>query len=155
MSVFADIIVIALLCIVLGGASIPIDFTINTNPVIVWIGNALGSVLSALFVIYIANKITDRTKTAKLKKKFLTRKIVTVMEEGDDNKKIAEASVMINKHGLRVFSLFCPIFPGVLIATAAVYMLRLDTKIYLRWMPVGVILVSGFYVFSYWLAFVR
>ncbi len=155
MSVFLDIIAIALLCIFVGGASIPIDFTITDDPVVVWVGNALGSVISAFIAIYIANKLTSKKSTEKLKQKKYTKKIVTVFEEGDDNKKVQKASIMINKHGLRIFSLICPIFPGVLFSTAAVYMLDLDKKIYLRWMPVGVVLVSGFYVFSYWLAFVK
>ncbi len=152
---FEEIIKIAILCIVIGGASIPIAFTISTNPAVVWVGNALGSVLSALFVIYVANKITDKKQEEKMQKKRFTKKIVMVFEEGDDNKKVQKASVLINKHGLRIFSLLCPIFPGVLISTVAVYALDLDKKTYLRWMPVGVVLVSGFYVFSYWLAFVK
>lgn len=152
---FEEIIKIAILCIVIGGASIPIAFTISTNPAVVWVGNALGSVLSALFVIYVANKITDKKQEEKMQKKRITKKIVMVFEEGDDNKKVQKASVLINKHGLRIFSLLCPIFPGVLISTVAVYALDLDKKTYLRWMPVGVVLVSGFYVFSYWLAFVK
>lgn len=150
-----DIIKIAVLCIVIGGASIPVAFTISSDPVIVWTGNALGSLLSAIFVIYVANKITDKDEEKKFAKKRFTKKIVTVFEQGDDNKKVKKASIIINRHGLKLFSLFCPIFPGVLLATVAVYALDLDKKIYLRWMPAGVILVSGFYVFSYWLAFVK
>ena len=155
MTVFLDILAIAFLCIVLGGASIPIAFTITDDPVTVWAGNALGSVISAVAVIIIMNKLTNKDNEEKLKKKKFTRKIVTVFEEGDDNKKVKKATIMINKHGLRVFSLFCPVFPGVLLSTVAVYVLELDKRLYLRWMPVGVVLVSGFYVFSYWLAFVR
>ena len=155
MSVIVDVIVIALLCIVLGGASIPIDFGINDNPFVVWGGNALGSVISALVVIYVANRFLKKEHQGKLKQKKFTKKIITVFEEGDDNKKVKKASIMINKHGLRLFSLVCPIFPGVLFSTAAVYALDLDKRLYLRWMPLGVILVSGFYVFGYWLTFVR
>lgn len=155
MTLFLDIIAIALLCIVLGGASIPIAFNITDDPVTVWAGNALGSVISAVAVIIIMNKLTNKNNEEKLKKKKFTRKIVTVFEEGDDNKKVKKATIMINKHGLRIFSLFCPVFPGVLFSTIAVYILELDKKLYLRWMPIGVVLVSGFYVFSYWLAFVR
>ena len=105
MTVFLDILAIALLCIVLGGASIPIAFTITDDPVTVWAGNALGSVISAVAVIIIMNKLTNKDNEEKLKKKKFTRKIVTVFEEGDDNKKVKKATIMINKHGLRVFSL--------------------------------------------------
>lgn len=150
-----QVIQIAILCIVFGGASIPISFTVSTSPWVVWMGNALGSLLSALFVIYIGNKITDKKSEEKLSKKRFTRKVVTVFEEGSDNKKVQKARILINKHGLRIFSLLCPIFPGVLISTVAVYVLDLDKKTYKRWMSAGVVFVSGFYVFSYWLAFVR
>ena len=37
------IIKIAVLCILIGAASIPVSFTVNSSPVIVWLGNALGS----------------------------------------------------------------------------------------------------------------
>ena len=150
-----DIIWIALLCIFIGGASIPIAFTVNSDPAVVWVGNALGSLISALIVIKIANKLSNKDDDSKLKKRRYTRKIVTVFEEGDDSKHVRKASIMINKHGLRIFSLICPIFPGVLISTAAVYALNLDKKLYLKWMSAGVVLVSGFYVFSYWVAFVK
>lgn len=150
-----SVIKIAFLCIVFGGVSIPISFTVSSSPFVVWIGNALGSVLSALFVIYIGDKITDKKEEEKLAKKRFTKKIVTVFEEGDDNKKVQKVRIIINKHGLRIFSLLCPIFPGVLISTVAIYVLNLDKKLYKRWMFTGVVLVSGFYVFSYWFAFVR
>lgn len=155
MSVIGEIIVIALLCIFIGGASIPIAFTLTDNPVIVWTGNALGSALSALVVVIVANKITDRREEKKLEKKPFTKKIVTVFEEGDVNKKVKKARILINKHGLRLFSLICPIFPGVLISTVAVYALNLERRMYFKWMMAGVVLVSGFYVFSYWFAFVK
>lgn len=150
-----NIIQIATLCIVLGGASIPIAFTINSSPWVVWVGNALGSLISAGVVIYIGNRMTNKKFTDKMSKKRVTRKIVTVFEEGDDNKKVMKARVMINKHGLRLFSLICPLFPGVLVSTVVVYVLDLDRTTYKRWMFTGVFLVSGFYVFTYWLAFVR
>ncbi len=152
---FAQIIHIAVLCIIFGGASIPISFTVSTNPAIVWVGNALGSLISALVVFYVGNKMTNKKEEKKLGKKRFTKKIVTVFEEGDDNKKVQKARVIIDKHGLRLFSLVCPIFPGVLISTVAVFALDLDRKTYRRWMSAGVVLVSGFYVFSYWLAFVK
>jgi hypothetical protein len=150
-----QIIHIAILCIIFGGASIPLSFTVNSSPVIVWIGNALGSLISALVVIYVGNKMTNKKTEEKLSKKRFTRKIVTVFEEGEDNKKVQKARILIDKHGLRLFSLLCPIFPGVLISTVAVFALDLDLKIYKRWMSAGVVFVSGFYVFSYWLAFVK
>jgi len=153
--VIANIFYIAFLCIVFGGASIPISFAVNSNPFVVWIGNALGSLISALAVIYIGNKLAKGKNGEKYKKKRFTRKIVTVFEEGDDNKKVRKVRVIINKHGLRIFSLLCPIFPGVLISTVAVYILDLDIKIYRFWMSLGVVFVSGFYVFSYWLVFLR
>lgn len=149
------IIQIAILCIVLGGASIPISFTVSSSPFVVWIGNALGSLISAMVVIYIGNHLTDKKTEEKLSKKRFTRKIVTVFEEGDENKKVQKARLVINKHGLRLFSLFCPIFPGVLVSTVAIYALDLDKKLYKKWMFLGVIFVSGMYVFGYWFAFVK
>ncbi len=146
---------IALLCIVAGAASIPISFGINSSPVIVWIGNALGSLVSALFVIFIAEHLTSQQFRDRLRKHRASKKIITVFEEGDDNKKVLKARVFINKHGLRIFSFFCPIFPGVLIATTAVYLLELDTKLYKRWMIAGIFFASGAYVLAYWFTFVR
>jgi hypothetical protein len=151
----ANIVEIAIWCIVLGGASIPVSFTVTSSPIIVWVGNALGSLLSALFVIYIGDRITNKQEEERLAKKRFTKKIVTVFEEGDNNKKVQKVRILINKHGLKLFSLVCPIFPGVLVSTVAVYVLNLDKKIYKKWMSVGVVLVSGFYVFSYWFVFVR
>lgn len=145
-----DIIKIALLCIVIGGASIPIDFTINSNPWIVWIGNALGSLISALVVIRICDRITDKKFKHKASKFRVGKKVVEVFDEGDDNKKVQKAGSFINRHGLKLFSLICPIFPGVLLSTSAVYILDLDKKVYKRWMPIGVIFVSWGYVFAYW-----
>lgn len=150
-----DVLIIAAYCIVLGGASIPICFEVNSNPFIVWIGNALGSLISAMVVIYVGNRITNKRFEKKISKKPMGKKIVTVFEEGDDNKKVKKATLFINKHGLRVFSFITPIFPGVLISTVAVYILDLDKKIYKRWMFTGIFFASGLYVFGYWLAFVR
>jgi predicted Na+-dependent transporter len=56
----SDLIKIALLCVVIGGASIPASFTINDSPTVVWIGNALGSLFSAIVVICISNRITNQ-----------------------------------------------------------------------------------------------
>ncbi len=146
---------IAVLCIVAGAASIPISFTINSNPFIVWIGNALGSLFSALIVIFVANRITNGKPDAKVSKRRFERKILTVFEQGDDNKKVLKARLFINKHGLRVYSFLCPIFPGVLISTVAVYLFELDKKLYKRWMLAGVFFASGAYVFIYWWGFVK
>lgn len=151
-----SIIEIALLCIVIGGASIPLSFGINSNPFVVWAGNALGSLISAAVVIYIGNRITDKKFDDKVSKRKIGKKVVTIFtEDQSDNKKIKKAQIIIDKHGLRIFGLLCPIFPGVLISTAAVYILGLDKKVFKKWMFVGVFFVSGFYVFSYWLAFVK
>ena len=150
-----DIVKIALLCIVIGGASIPVSFTVNANPFVVWFGNALGSVLSAIVVIYIGNRITSDHFKNKVGKYRVGNKIIVVFDQGENGKKAQKASGFINKHGLRLFALLCPIFPGVLISTALIFALNLDKKIYTRWMLAGVFLVSGFYVFSYWHVFVK
>lgn len=152
---FINIIQIAFLCIIIGGASIPVSFTINSNPFVVWIGNALGSLLSAIVVIYIANRITNKRFKTKVSKHRVGKKIVTAFDEGEDSKKAQKASGFINKHGLKLFSLLCPIFPGVLISTVVVYALNLDKKTYVHWMLAGVFFVSGGYVFTYWWAFVK
>ena len=150
-----QIIKIALLCIVIGSASIPVSFTINDSPWVVWLGNALGSFLSAVVVIYIGDRITDEKFKVRISKRRIGRKIVRVFDEGSSNKSIAKARTTINKHGLKLFALICPIFPGVTVSTAAVYILDLDKQIYKRWMLAGVVLVSGVYVFGYWWLFVK
>jgi membrane protein DedA with SNARE-associated domain len=142
-------------CIILGGASIPICFEINSSPVVVWVGNALGSLISAMVVIYIGNRITNKRFEKKISKHYMGKKVVSVFEEGDDNKKVRKATVFINKHGLRIFSFITPIFPGVLISTVAVFILDLDMKTYKRWMFSGIFFASGLYVFGYWLVFVK
>jgi formate/nitrite transporter FocA (FNT family) len=140
---------------VIGGASIPISFTINSSPVIVWLGNALGSVLSAIFVIFVGNRVTDKKFMKKISKWRLGRKVSKTFTEGQTSPRVAKVRKNINKHGLRIFALFCPIFPGVLISTSAVYLLGLDKKTYKRWMLAGVVFVSGIYVFGYWLIFIK
>ena len=153
---FANIIAIAVLCITIGGASIPLSFQINSNPVVVWVGNALGSLISAAVVIYIGNRITDKKFEDKISKRRLGKKVVTVFaQDQSDNKKVKKAQIIIDKHGLRLFALVCPIFPGVLISTAAVYLLGLDRQTYKKWMFLSVFFVSGFYVLSYWWVFIR
>lgn len=144
-----------MLCVAIGSASIPISFTINSNPFVVWIGNALGSLFSAYVVIYIGNRLTSDRFRQRAKKHRATRRVVTVYEEGGDNKKVMKARVLIDKHGLRIFSLLCPIFPGVLVSTVAVYALNLDRETYVKWMLTGVFFVSGAYVMGYWWVFVR
>ena len=150
-----DIIHIAILCIVFGSASIPLSFTVNSSPIIVWLGNALGSLLSALVVIYIGDHITNRHFKQRVGKNRVGKKVVTVFDEGDSNKHVLKARILINKHGLRLFSFLSPIFPGVLIATATVYLLDLNKQMYKRWMLAGVFFASGAYVFAYWFTFVR
>lgn len=150
-----DILQIAFLCVIIGGASIPVSFTINSSPWVVWVGNALGSLISAAVVLYIGNRVTDNKFKKKISKRRIGKKVVYSFDEGQDNKRVVKAGSFINKHGLRLFSLVCPVFPGVLISTTAVYILGLDRKIYKHWMFTGVIFVSGGYVFGYWLAFVK
>lgn len=150
-----DILKIALLCIVFGGASIPASFTINSSPIVVWLGNALGSLISALIVIFIGEHITNKKFTDRMNKLRMGKKIITVYSEGKDNQKIKRTRIIINKHGLRIFSFLCPIFPGVLISTAAVYILDLDKQLYKKWMLAGVFFASGIYVFGYWFIFAR
>jgi hypothetical protein len=146
---------IALLCIVIGSASIPISFAINPNPFVVWFGNALGSVLSALVVIFIANRITNQRFKKKISRWRVGNKVVTLYDEGQKNKKVDKAGIFIDKHGLRIFSLLCPIFPGVTISTIVVYVLDLDKQIYKKWMLAGVFFVSGAYCFGYWFIFLH
>ncbi len=151
----SQILKIALLCITLGSASIPISFTISSSPWVVWAGNALGSLLSAFVVIFIGDRITSDKFKVRVSKTRLGKKIIVTFEAGPDNKKSATTRNFINKHGLRLFSLLCPLFPGVLLSTATVYLLDLDKKLYKRWMLTGVILVSGAYVAGYWWIFVK
>lgn len=149
------IIKIALLCIVIGSASIPISFTINSSPVVVWLGNGLGSLVSALVVIFIGERITSKRFKDKISKRRIGKKVVTTFDEGQDNKKVQKARGFIDKHGLRFFAFFCPIFPGALISTTTVYLFDLDRKIYKRWLSAGIFFVSGAYVFGYWWVFIK
>jgi membrane protein DedA with SNARE-associated domain len=150
-----NIVKIAALCVVVGCASIPLGFSIDNSPWVVWIGNALGSLFSAAAVIYIGDRITDTKFKKKISKRRIGKKVVYTFDEGQDNKHVVKAGGFINKHGLKFFALLCPIFPGVLISTAAVYILGLDKATYKRWMFSGVIFVSGGYVFVYWYTFVK
>lgn len=150
-----NILTIAFLCIVIGAASIPVSFTVNSSPYVVWLGNALGSLISALAVIYIAEHLTSDKFKERIRKRRFGNKVVTVFDEGQENSHVQKVSGLVNKHGLRLFSLFCPIFPGALIGTAAVYLLGLDKKVYRFWLTIGIFLVSGAYVFGYWWIFVK
>ena len=150
-----NILAIAFLCITIGAASIPVSFTVNPNPVIVWLGNALGSLLSAIFVIYIGTRITDQQFKDKISKHRAGRKVVKTFDEGQDNKGVIKARDTINKRGLKLFSIITPVFPGVLISTVTVFVLGLDLEVYKKWMYVGIFLVSGAYVFGFWLIFIR
>lgn len=151
----ADILRIAVQCIVFGSVSIPLSFEVNSSPIIVWLGNALGSLISALVVIFIANRLSNEQFKAKVRKTRVGRKILKTFDEGQDNKKAVKARGFINKHGLKVFSFLCPIFPGVLLSTVVVYLLDLDKKVYKHWMVAGIFFASGAYVFSYWWIFVK
>src|SRR3954463_5435026 len=95
-----QILKIAGLCIVIGSASIPVSFTINSSPIIVWLGNALGSALSAIFVIYVGNRLTDKKFMKKISRWRLGRKVSNTFTEGQTNKKVAKVRRSINKHGL-------------------------------------------------------
>lgn len=146
---------IALLCIVIGSASIPLSFRVSDSVFVVWLGNAIGSLASAVAVIFIGDRITSEKFRKRVSKRRLGKKVVGTFEEGEKNTKVAEARGFINKHGLRIFSFLCPIFPGVLLSAVAVYALDLDKKIFKRWMLAGVIFASGLYVYAYWRIFVR
>lgn len=142
---------IAVLCIVLGGASIPIAFTVSPNPFVVWIGNSIGSLISAFVVIIVADHLADDKFKNRVRRFRIGNKVVTIMDDGDNNSKVKKARGLINKHGLKLFALICPIFPGALISTATVYALNLDKRTYKIWLIPGIFLVSGLYVFGYWI----
>ncbi len=150
-----DIIRIAIICVIAGSISIPVSFGINPSPWVVWVGNALGSLLSAFVVIYIGDRIMSNKFRIRISRSRIGKKIVIAFDEGSENKNVIKAQGFINQHGLKLFALFCPIFPGVLLSTVSVYLLGLDKQTYKRWMFAGVVFVSGGYVFSYWLFFVK
>lgn len=145
-----SIIKIAILCIIVGGASIPFAFGISNSPTVVWLGNALGSLISAFVVIYVAERISDTKFRKRVQRYHIGNKVITVMDSGDKNKKVVKARSFINKHGLKFFALVCPIFPGALVSTITVYTLGLDKRTYKLWLIPGIFLVSGLYVFGYW-----
>lgn len=153
--IIGQVIKIAFLCVVVGSLSIPLGFQINSSPWVVYLGNVLGSLISAWILIFIGDRITSKKFRKKLSKRIMGRKIVTVYEAGEDNKKVKSARVFIDKHGLKFFAFLSPLFPGTTIATVAVYALNLDTKTFKRWMYTGVFFVCFAYVFGYWFFFVR
>ena len=150
-----DIIKIAGLCVIVGSASIPLSFGVNSSPVIVWLGNVLGCLFSATIIIYIGQNITSQKFKQRASRNRIGKKVVGIFDQGDSNKSVAKAGHFINDHGLRFFSFISPLFPGVLIGTAAVYLLNLSKRTYISWMIGGTFFVSGAYVFSYWWFFIR
>jgi len=152
---FGGVIRIAVLCVAVGAASIPLSFIINSNPFIVWLGNSLGSLFSAWIVLYIADHLTSDKTQSRISRFRVGKKVVTIFEDGNENEKVLKVRLFINNHGLRIFSFLCPIFPGVLLSTAAVYIFDLDQHIFKKWMVAGVIFASGAYVFGYWYVFVK
>lgn len=150
-----QIIKIAFLCVAVGSVSIPLGFQINSSPWVVYAGNVLGSLISAFVLIYIGDRITSPKFRKRLSKRILGRKIVTVYEAGENNRKVLRARLFIDKHGLKVFAFLCPLFPGTTIATVAVYALNLDSRIYRKWMYTGTFFVCFVYVFGFWWLFVK
>jgi hypothetical protein len=108
-----------------------------------------------MFVIYIGHRMVSDSTKSTLDKSRLGRKISAVFEEGDSNISVGKARNFINKHGIRLFGIVSPLFPGVLLATMTVYLFGLDRQMFARWMFAGVVFVSGGYVFGYWYLFVR
>lgn len=135
---FVDIFLIAVVGMIAGLVSIPFGFTLNNNPFIVYLGNALGSLFALLFLLYFSSKFIDR---------FLKKKV--------DKKDVEKVGNFINKHGVRVFGLFAPLFPGVTIAVPSALILKLEMKSFKRWLFVGIFLISAVYVFGYWITVVK
>jgi formate/nitrite transporter FocA (FNT family) len=136
--VLVDIILIALVGMIAGLVSIPFGFTLTSSPTVVYLGNALGSLFAVLILIYLSKSVISR---------YLEKKL--------DKEKIEGVTRFVNKHGVRLFGIVCPFFPGVTISVPAAIALKLDLKKFERWMYVGIFVVSAGYVFSYWAAFVR
>lgn len=136
--VIIDILLIALVGMIAGLVSIPFGFGINSNPFVVYFGNALGSLFALICLLYLSGKIID---------KYLAKKV--------DKKDVEKVGTFINKHGVRAFGLFAPLFPGVTIAVPSALVLKLDMKFFKRWLYVGIFLVSAFYVFGYWFTIVK
>lgn len=131
--VIVDILLIALVGMIAGLVSIPFGFGINSNPFVVYIGNALGSLFALFCLLFLSGKFIDR---------YLKKKV--------DKKEVEKVGSFINKHGVRVFGLVSPLFPGVTIAVPSALILKLDMRSYKRWLYVGIFLVSAGYVFVYW-----
>lgn len=136
-----DIFLIAVASLTLGLASIPFGFTLTNDPFVVYFGNALGSLVAAIVFLYFSSKIISR---------FMKRRKKT-----NDAKKTAQVGSFIDKHGVRLFGLVCPLFPGVTFGVPAAIALELDMKKFKRWLFVGIFVVSAGYVFLYYWTIVR
>ncbi len=150
-----NIIIIAILSTAIGGASIPLGFAITDKVSIVYLGNLIGSVVSAMFVVFIGDKIKDQEFRKKINKRRAGRKVIYIFEQGENSKKVLKVKLRVDKHGLRLFSFFCSMFPGTLASSIAVYVLDLDRTIFKKWMFLGILFNSALYVFGYWFIFVR
>lgn len=149
-----NILIVAILSVIIGGAAIPIGFMMTDKISVVYIGNVLGSIFSALIIIFIGDRIKDREFRNKINKNRAGQKIIYIFEQGESNRKVLKVKLRVDKHGLRFFSFLCPIFPGVFISSLAVYILDLDRTIYKKWMFSGILLSSGLYVLGYWFVFI-
>jgi hypothetical protein len=133
-----DIILIAIVGAIAGLASIPFGFTLTSSVYVVFIGNAFGSLVAALALLYFSDKLIAR-----------------FFKKGVSDKSINRITKLLNKYGLRIFGLVSPLFPGVTVSVPSAILLKVDMKTYKRWMYVGIFLISGAYVVAYWAAFVR
>ena len=133
-----NIFLIAVVGFVAGLISIPFGFTLTSSPIVVYVGNALGSLTGAIVFLYFSDRIISR---------FIKPK--------PNAKKTAQVSKFINKHGVRLFGLICPLFPGVTFGVPAAIALDLNMRVFKRWLFAGIFLVSAGYVFAYWWTIVR
>lgn len=138
MHVVADILLIAIVGAVLGLASIPFGFHLTTSPIVVYLGNAFGSLFAAIVLLYLSDKFVA---------KFFQKKI--------KQEKIERVSVFINKYGVHLYGLLCPLFPGVTVSVPAAIALKLNMRAFKIWLYMGLFLVSAGYVFGYWWTVVR
>ena len=95
MHVMVNILLIAAVGAVLGLVSIPFGFHLTSSALVVYLGNALGSLFAALVLLYLSDKFIARYFQKKIKQE-----------------KIERASVFINKYGVHAYGLLCPLFPG-------------------------------------------
>jgi len=138
MHTLVDILLIAAVGAVLGLASIPFGFGLTDSPMVVYLGNAFGSLFAALVLLYLSDKFIARYFQKKIKPE-----------------KIERASGFINKYGVHAYGLLCPLFPGVTVSVPAAIALKLDMKTFKIWLYIGLFLVSAGYVFGYWWTIVR